>query len=85
MRTITKSSSGRFIADRHTKEDEAKIPANTIVMIWLTQRMSGSPNGDRDFDREAYNKYKTDHPNENLNARVANLIAELNNLFFNKR
>lgn len=41
-----------------TTDEEKKIPPNTVVSIYICLRQSGSPEGDRDFDKVADDNYK---------------------------
>lgn len=82
MRTITKGSSNRFSASRLKTDEEKKIPPNTVVMVWLCVRHSGSPEGDKKFDQDAINKHKEQYPNSDCLRRVVELQAKLFKCFF---
>lgn len=82
MRTITKGSSGRFSATRLKTNEEKEIPPNTAVMVWLCPRMSGSPNGDKEFDKKAYDEYHKTHRDKSLQRRFNMLQKKLLECFF---
>lgn len=45
-------------AYRLTKEEEAAIPKDSVVSIFICLRQSGSPEGDAEFDKQAADEYK---------------------------
>lgn len=86
MRGIQKTSSGRINCSRFSENDEKQIPKNTVVMVWITHRPSGSPDKDYEFDKKAIDDYDKD-PNRpywehKLQSRLFFLMGELHKYFF---